>query len=242
MKITIIVPCYNAEPFLKECLESCLNQNFQDYEVIFVDNESTDKSLQVALELKKVNDKLQIYTAPNIYKYSYEEPVNEGMKRMTGEYFTIVGADDCIHPEYLSNVYKFLVEAKKPKCIQSGIIRVLPDGRSFNEVYNYKDLNELKNMLLKSCCVLTPTVFFHRSLYDEGHITWDSEKYLGASDYDLYCQLVNKGIFINPTNSFLGYIYRMHKDQSTWGMVDESSRGNHYDKYIKEKWSKIWIN
>jgi len=47
MKISIIIPCYNAEHFITDCLVSCINQDYENIEILFVDNESTDKSLEV---------------------------------------------------------------------------------------------------------------------------------------------------------------------------------------------------
>lgn len=239
MKISIIVPCYNAEAFIEACLSSCIAQTYKNLEIVFVDNESTDKSLELA---KPICDKngINVYTAPNKFKYSWEEPVLEALKHISGDYFTIVGADDILHPNYIQNVVNELISLNNPKCIQSGLFRFLPTGEVYQEIYKYANLDEFKNLLFKSCVVLTPTVFYSKSLYDEGHMSWNSEQYMGASDYDLYFQFANKRIFITPVQKFLGYYYRMHKDQSTWGMVQQSLEGNSADHKIKEYWRSLW--
>ena len=53
MKFTIIIPCYNSEKWIRECVISALSQTHKDLEVIFVDNESTDKSVEIVREIKK---------------------------------------------------------------------------------------------------------------------------------------------------------------------------------------------
>ena len=55
MKITIIIPCYNAEAWIAESIKSALLQTYENTEVIFVDNESTDNSHAIALEIQKLN-------------------------------------------------------------------------------------------------------------------------------------------------------------------------------------------
>ena len=78
---------------------------------------------------------------------------------------------------------------------------------------------------------------FKKSLYDEGVIQWDSKKYLGAGDYDLYFRLADKGYFIYPYPKWLGYYYRWHEDQATWGMHRETTN---YDDTIREYWRIEW--
>jgi len=243
MKFTLIVPCYNGEQFVNRCLVHCFIQNrtdFFDYEVIFVDNESTDTSLEIVEKVKKQFPSLQVYTAKNKYKFSWQEPVEEGLKHATGDYITIISVDDVIHEDYLTNVYRELKKRDFPKCFQSAIIRIHPTQGTMLENRRYKDIEELKTLLLKHCAILTPTVFYHKTLYEDGLLTWNSEEFLGASDYDLYCQLVDKGVFIETCPDCLGYYYVMHKDQATWGMVQEKVQGNHIDLKIQNKWKQKW--
>ena len=67
-KVSIIIPCYNSEKWLEQCLLSALNQNYDNCEVIYVDNESTDKSMGIAYRLQEEYANLIIESAPNIYK------------------------------------------------------------------------------------------------------------------------------------------------------------------------------
>ena len=56
MKISIIIPCYNSENYIQECLTSCLNQDYDDHEIIVIDNESEDGSVNKIKELYKSNN------------------------------------------------------------------------------------------------------------------------------------------------------------------------------------------
>ena len=121
MKFTIIIPCYNAENWIAQSLTSALNQTYADLEVIFVDNESTDSSMDIAKEIKKDFPDLIISTAKNIYPYSYQEPVEEGLRISEGSYFTILGADDFIEEDYIQNIVNILSKSNKIKAMQSPI-------------------------------------------------------------------------------------------------------------------------
>ena len=121
-RVTIIVPCFNAELWIEKCVSSALSQTYENIEVIVIDNESTDNSLSVIERLAVENTRLIIGTAPNIYKYSWEEPVQEALKLSSGDYITILGADDYINPEYVENFMKYvLVDPTRVLCMQSPI-------------------------------------------------------------------------------------------------------------------------
>lgn len=240
-KITVIIPCYNAEPWLTKCVESVMLQDYENTEVILVDNESTDESLKLAYELAIKFPKLIVDTAPNIYKHSYQEPVEKALQLSTGDYFTIVGSDDFLHKNYVSNILKIIeaVGETDSFAMQSVILGV--DGKSENPTgflgHSYSSLDEFKKLLFQKCPVTTPSVVFSKSLYDRGIVRWNSADFLGASDYEMYFNLVDNNIPIYSINQWLGYYYRWHESQSTWGM---HSTGVNFENIIKEKWRNKW--
>jgi glycosyltransferase involved in cell wall biosynthesis len=239
-KISIIIPCYNAEKWIEECVMSALNQTYDNMEVIFVDNESSDNSLKIAKNIQKNNSELMIYTAPNIYKYSWEEPVNEALNHATGEYFTILGADDYIRDDYIYNVAKIIASApNKIKLLQSPILGVRRDKEQYlGEIkHQYRNLKEFKKLLFEKCPVTTPSVVYKKELFDQGIVRWNSKEYSGAVDYELYFNIADNGLFIYPYPKWIGYYYRWHEEQATWGMHKEETN---YDQKIKTYWGKKW--
>lgn len=242
-KVSIIIPCYNAEKYIKESILSALQQTYENKEVIFVDNESKDNSLNIAKAIKKDYPELIIETAKNIYPYSWQEPVEKALEIFTGDYFTILGADDIIEKEYISNNMAILNKTpEKILCMQSPIM-----GFADNDInqkrgiisYEYKSLKEMKEQLFIKCPVNTPTVFYNKKLQERGLIRWDSEKYLGAADYNLYFALADNNIFIYPVPKWLGYNYRWHEKQATWGMhKEETDYGKKIVDFWREKWKK----
>ena len=239
-KVTIIIPCYNAEKWIEKSISSACEQSYENIEVIFCDNESTDKSLDIARQLKQTKyPQLIVETAPNIYKYSWEEPVNKALSVSTGDYFTMLGADDYIDKEYVKNFMKFILAAPDKIMLLQSAIRGVDKGENYagDLIHSYKSLSEFKNLLFQKCPVNTPTVVYNKKLYYDGLIDWQSDKWLGAVDYNLYFSLADKNLFIYPANMWLGYYYRWHEGQSTWGMQREERK---FDIEIKNYWRKKW--
>lgn len=98
-KISIIIPVYNVEDFVKRCIESILNQTYQNFELILINDGSTDNSLNIINEYKN-NKKVKIYTQKN-HGAAYTR--NFGLKKSTGRYVTFIDSDDYVENDYLYN-------------------------------------------------------------------------------------------------------------------------------------------
>ena len=239
LKVSILIPCYNAEAWIEKCVLSALNQTYENAEVILVDNESTDKSLEVVEKIQEQYPQLVVSTAPNLYRYSWDEPVTEGLKLCTGDYITILGADDYITPDYIANVVEYISKAPdKILAFQSPIHGIQGKEETFRgEVaHRYKSLTEFKDLLFQKSPVNTPTMVYSRKLYSKNLLRWDPQ-YLGAADYNLYFRLADQNIFIFPADRWLGYKYRWHPGQATWGMHKETTN---YDDTIRGYWRGAW--
>ena len=85
IKFTIIIPCYNSEKWIEQCVLSALEQTYKNLEVIFVDNESVDSSVKIVEKIKVKFPRLIMSKAKNIYRHSYQEPVEEGLRIASGD-------------------------------------------------------------------------------------------------------------------------------------------------------------
>ena len=90
MKVSIIIPVYNASKYIDECIQSALGQTYNDVEIIAVDDGSKDDSLQ---KLRKYSDKMKVMTKEN---GGTPSALNAGIKMMSGEWFKWLSADDVL--------------------------------------------------------------------------------------------------------------------------------------------------
>lgn len=103
--LSIIVPVYNVEAYLERCLLSCLHQDIShdDYEIIVVNDGSTDGSLQVAERIAKKNANVKVVSQPN---GGLSAARNTGMKHASGKYYMYVDSDDYLFDNILSGLLK----------------------------------------------------------------------------------------------------------------------------------------
>ena len=102
-KVSVILPIYNAEQYLKECLNSIINQTFKEIEIICVNDGSTDNSLDIIREYAQKDDRIKYINKPNA---GYGQTMNSGLDLATGEYIGIVEPDDYIETTMYEILYK----------------------------------------------------------------------------------------------------------------------------------------
>ncbi|MDE6234856.1 MAG: glycosyltransferase [Muribaculaceae bacterium] len=100
-KISVIIPVYNTAALLPRCLESILNQTYNNYEVICINDGSTDNSLSVLKEYAKGYKNLVILSQPN---QGVSVARNTGLDHCTGDYITFIDSDDYVDKEYLTTL------------------------------------------------------------------------------------------------------------------------------------------
>ena len=104
--ISIIVPVYNVEEYLKQCLDSILEQTFSNYEVILVNDGSTDSSGLICQEYAEKDARIRYFEKEN---GGQSEARNYGIEQAQGEYLTFVDSDDFLDASHLSVLYNALV-------------------------------------------------------------------------------------------------------------------------------------
>ncbi|MCM1338279.1 MAG: glycosyltransferase, partial [Muribaculaceae bacterium] len=103
IKISVIVPVYNVEKYLSQCLESILSQSLQEIEIICINDGSTDSSYQILEKYKTLDERIIIIDKTNS---GYGSACNIGLKLARGEYICIVESDDFIASNMLEDMYK----------------------------------------------------------------------------------------------------------------------------------------
>lgn len=103
-KISIIVPIYNTEKYLSECLDSVLSQTHKNFEAILIDDGSTDKSLSIAELYAKNDSRFKIIHQENQGLFAAR---NSGLKEVTGDWITFLDSDDILAPVFLEILLEY---------------------------------------------------------------------------------------------------------------------------------------
>ncbi len=114
--ISVIIPVYNREKHIVKCIESVLSQSFEDFEVILIDDGSSDRSPQICDEYAQKDTRVKVIHKAN---GGVSSARNEGIKVACGEYITFVDSDDCLLPNFFECGNKKIKEYK-PDLIVTG--------------------------------------------------------------------------------------------------------------------------
>lgn len=102
IKISVIVPVFNAEKYLKMCLNSLVSQTLKNIEIICIDDGSTDNSLAILDKFKSKDDRIKIIKQKN---YGVSMARNNGISEAQGEYIGFVDADDWVDKDFFEKLY-----------------------------------------------------------------------------------------------------------------------------------------
>lgn len=103
-KVSIIIPVFNAEGFLNRCINSVLSQCYKNYELILVDDGSTDKSGIICDAYAKSDNRIKVFHKNN---GGVSSARNWGIDHAQGEYIIFIDSDDYVLPDYISNLMKY---------------------------------------------------------------------------------------------------------------------------------------
>lgn len=120
-KISVIIPVYNSEKYISECLDSVINQSLKDIEIICVNDGSADNSLDVLNEYVSKDNRIKVISQPHAVRGAGSAR-NRGMEIARGEYISFIDSDDYIEPDFLQKMYE-AAEEYDADVACSGIIR-----------------------------------------------------------------------------------------------------------------------
>lgn len=112
-KVSIIIPAYNASKYIHRCLDSVARQDYTDYEVLVVDDNSTDNTSAIVNELKESDNRIRLFKNP---KKGVSSARNYGILVSKGEYITFLDSDDELSPSFLKTLVT-ISESEESDCV-----------------------------------------------------------------------------------------------------------------------------
>ena len=145
MKVSVIVPIYNTEKYLKNCIDSLLKQNFENYEIIVINDLSPGNAEEI---IKSYNDKKIVYIKNKTNKgIGYNR--NLGIKKAKGEYVCFIDSDDYVKEDFISKMYNYSKENNLDLCV-CDYVNVDEEGNKLKEfnlsdfcITNYEENNKI---------------------------------------------------------------------------------------------------
>ncbi len=200
-EFSIVVPIYNVEGYLKKCLDSILNQSFVDYEIILVNDGSTDQSLSIIKEYMSKYPDIKLINQEN---KGLSEARNAGLKEARGNYVLFVDSDDFIDKDLLLNLndsiinnpdlvrFQLRVVSDKIIDINEEAFDSLNGHEAFKKIIKYRFVENAWAYLYSRKYLIDNGFLFKPNMYHE--------------DYGLIPLAIIKASIVNSI-SYIGYNY-----------------------------------
>ncbi|RYH72789.1 glycosyltransferase [Flavobacteriaceae bacterium 144Ye] len=201
-RITILMPVYNCEAFIAATLESLLQQTFSDFELLVIDDASTDATVSIIEGF----DDSRIHLIVKPENTGYTHSLNRGLTMAKGDYIARMDADDIALPERLAQQVTFM--DAHPEVVACGTAYQIMDT---SQVVTFPTTHEaIRLRLLEQTCFAHPTVMLRTSVLRAHGLQYVVAKE-PAEDYDLWIALSRVGQLANLDTVLL--YYRVHDAQ-----------------------------
>jgi len=226
MKVSVVMPVYNEGKYLDKSISSILNQTFKDFELIIVNDKSTDNSLKIIKSYKDKRIKL-VNLKKNV---GFPQSRNEGLKIAKGEYIALLDGDDISHPSRLRIQTDYLDRHKHIFLVGTSAVYIDENGDEIRRFRKYDNYRMIAWRLLDSCCIVCSSVMFRNSMLTTGLLKrqikenlFYANEYGGASDYHFYLERLAEGKMLTNIPQFLTY-YRLAETSMSVSNKDEQER------------------
>jgi glycosyltransferase involved in cell wall biosynthesis len=201
-KISVITTVFNCERFIRQSLESILNQTFRDFEYIVVNDGSTDNTLQKIREIASADDR--IILIDNKTNIGRVKSLNTALENVKSSYIAIQDADDISLPERLEKQYNFL-ENNKDYVLAGANIIVMDEFENFiSKPERPIENDEAKFSLLFRCTFANPSIMFRKKVIDENNIKYE-DNFIHAEDFRIITLISRHGKVYNLKEPLVKY-------------------------------------
>lgn len=206
-KYSIVIPAYNSALYIKECLQSVISQTYQNWEVILIDNHSTDATVSIAESFNDLRIKIDKVYNNGVIAISR----NKGIEKSSGEYIAFLDSDDFWDVRKLE-----IVDAAFESCSADLICHnfwLLKNGHKTKKVTlgPYKNYSDL---LLLGNCLSTSEVVVKKTYVNSVGGFSEKPEYITVEDYDFWLRLFNTKLKVSYINDALS-CYRLHSGNAS---------------------------
>lgn len=199
------MPVYNAEKYVKQAIQSILDQSYTHFELHIINDGSTDGSLDI---IKSFTDE-RIHLVENGANLGLIATLNKGFDLSHGKYIARMDADDVAMPNRLKKQVEFL-DVNPEVGVYGSAYTDLKQGELGDTTVFLEDHDSLKTILFFNSCMAHPTVMIRSEVLKNNELYYNAE-FKHAEDYEFWVRLIEKTKFSNSRKSLLQY--RIHDKQ-----------------------------
>jgi glycosyltransferase involved in cell wall biosynthesis len=203
-KVTVLMPVYNGEKYLRNAIDSILSQTFKEFEFLIINDGSTDRSAEI---VASYNDP-RIYVVHNDENLGLSATLNKGLELARGKYIARMDCDDISLPERLSKQITFM-DTHTDVAVCGAWCKLI--GANEGDIWRYpSDPGEMRSRLVFESVLVHPSVIMRRELMLSHGLVYSSS-YPNAEDYELWARTSRAYRIANIAEVLL--LYRTHSGQ-----------------------------
>ena len=208
--VSIILPVYNAHAYLKECIESIIDQTYQNWELLIINDGSTDNSEQIILPFLKNGLAIKYIKQEN--NAGITHCLNTAIAQSQGKYIARMDADDLMVSIRLKQQVSYMEEHVDVGVLGSAVEFIDEKGNTIANYFYPENDSEIKKVLPARNPFVHPSVMMRASVLKSGKYLYRND-YPRAEDYDLWIRLSSETKMANLSNILLKY--RFHSGQTS---------------------------
>jgi glycosyltransferase involved in cell wall biosynthesis len=187
--VSIIMSVYNGEKYLDESIQSILNQTFQDFEFIIIDDCSTDNSAEIIQKYTNQDTRIQfLKKEKNIGIKGFVENLNIGIQKSRGKYIARMDQDDFAFPNRLEKQVEFLNLHQDVFLVGTSMTLMNENSEVYSEKKALTNFDEIKKRIIIDNPIFHPTIMFR----NEPNLFY-RDKFYASEDFDFYLRLITSG-------------------------------------------------
>lgn len=199
-KISVLMPLYNAENYVKESVKSILDQTFKDFELIVIDDCSKDGSFQIVSDMSKTDSRLKIYR--NETNLGVVSTRNKLIELSVGKYIAMLDSDDVAFPERLKTQYEFMENNQDIAVCGTNAVIINESGKKTGVWKHETDPEKLEIELFFHYPFVSSSLMIRKNSLPEKHYDPD---YPVAEDYELVSRIALNFDLANINIPFVKY-------------------------------------
>lgn len=231
-KFSVIIPTYNRGYMIMPTLNSLFSQTFKDFEIIVVDNCSTDNTDEVLASLITEG---KIKFIKHDKNYERAKSRNTGMENATGDYVTFLDSDDFLYPTCIEEASKFVDENPKKRIFHC-LYELVDENLNKLKNYSFPSIRNAKEKILVGNFLACIGVFIHRDIYS--HLRFDTTSILtGSEDHEFWIRVIGQFSDLGRVNKVLcGIQEHANRTMNQTDVVRSFERKEYiYNKLISDK-------
>ena len=198
-KVSIVLPCYNGEKYLRESINSIIKQTYKDWELIIVDDCSTDKTLEIANEYMQNDSRIKVIH--NESNCKLPRSLNIGFENATGEFLSWTSDDNIYYPQAIQTMVDALEREQRYYCVRADMDIIDNDGNVIENLAVFDNAEMFRYNCFGAC-------FLYRRCVQEEIGLYNTD-FFGVEDYEYWLRMMTRFGDILSIDKTL-YQYRRH--------------------------------